>query len=155
MKHMELINWSKYIKWGKFTSTHGIELPYKWEFDKLEKEKHDEEIILSCILGLIYPSKLIGIDTIHPKSLEKYCSAIYYPKTNVFENIENPIDKNEDYVIFDDVITTGITIKKCIEKLDIRPVKIICIIDRRKEILDLSKKEPNLNVISIERDILK
>lgn len=154
-----MIEWNKYIEWGKFISTHGIELPYKWEFDRLENEERDKEIIISSILGFSYPYTLVGIHTIHPNELEKkYCSSIYYPKTNILELRygHNIIKDYEGYIIYDDVITTGRTILKCIDKIGRTPRKIICIIDRRQEVINkLSFEEKTLKITSIERDILK
>ncbi len=143
-----MIEWNKYIKWGKFISTSGIELDYKWEFDGLNDNIHDNNLILTSILSLSYPFDIVAIHTINPASLEHYCTAKYYPNTNVSDgSILN------DYVLFDDVVTTGKSMLKAIDKYKKPPKRCICIVDRRKEILDVDFN--NLDIISIERDILK
>lgn len=147
-----MIEWNKYIKWGNFKSTHGIELPFKWAFDRLEKGKRDKEIILTSVLSACLLNDLVVIHTIHPKALEKYAKAIYYPQTNLMKKQNGDLGK---YIIYDDVITTGKSMLKCIEKIGYAPEFCLCIIDRRfetqKEILNLSQ---NLKVISIKRDLL-
>lgn len=147
-----MIAWNIYIKYGHFKSTHGIELPYKWEFDRLEREEGDKVIILTSVLSAYLLNDLVVIHTVHPKDLEKYAKAIYYPQTNLIKKQSGDLGK---YVIYDDVITTGKSVLKCIEKIGYAPEFCLCIIDRRyefqKEILNLSQK---LKVISIKRDLL-
>jgi orotate phosphoribosyltransferase len=148
----QTIDWRKYIKQGNFKSTHGIELSFKWEFDRLETEVIDKEIIISSVLLAGVINNLVVIHTVHPKELEKYAKAIYYPQTNLIKKESGDLGK---YIIYDDVITTGKSILKCIEKIGYAPEFCLCIIDRRyefqKEILDLSQ---DLKVISIKRDLL-
>ena len=147
-----MINWNKYLKWGDFKSTHGIELPFKWEFDKLDTEKRDKEIILTSVLSACLLNDLVVIHTVHPKELEKYAKAIYYPQTNTMKKQRGDL---ENCIIYDDVITTGKSMLKCIKKIGYAPEFCLCIIDRRyelqKEILNLSQ---GLRVISIKRDLL-
>ena len=147
-----MIAWNKYIKWGNFKSTHGIELPFKWEFDRLETEEGDKLIILTSVLSACLLNGLVVIRNVHPKELEKYAKAIYYPQTNLMKKQSGALGK---YIIYDDVITTGKTMLKCIEKIGYAPEFCLCIIDRRyelhKEILNLSQ---DLKVISIKRDLL-
>lgn len=147
-----MIAWNIYLKYGNFKSTHGIELPFKWEFDRLETEEGDKVIILTSVLSACLLNDLVVIHTVHPKELEKYAKAIYYPQTNLIEKQSGDLGK---YIIYDDVITTGKSILKCIEKIGYAPEFCLCIIDRRfetqKEILNLSQ---NLKVISIKRDLL-
>ena len=147
-----MINWNKYLKWGDFKSTHGIELPFKWEFDRLDTEKRDKEIILTSVLSACLLNDLVVIHTVHPKELEKYAKAIYYPQTNKLISIDYNSGK---YILYDDVITTGKSMIKGIKKMGYPPEFCLCIIDRRyelqKEILNLSQ---DLRVISIKRDLL-
>lgn len=145
-----MIKWNKYIKWGDFTSTNGIELKYKWEFDRLNNYKKDENIILASILCLAHPYKIVGISTINPKSLEKHCKAIYYPKTDISDGF---VDYK--YVLYDDVITTGKNMITATKKYGKIPEKYICIVDRRDEgkkdvnYKNIDYKGINLDVISI------
>lgn len=147
-----MIAWNIYLKYGNFKSTHGIELPFKWEFDRLETEEGDKVIILTSVLSACLLNDLVVIHTVHPKELEKYAKAIYYPQTNLIEKQRGDLGK---YIIYDDVITTGKSILKCIEKIGYAPEFCLCIIDRRfefqKEIVKLSQ---DLRVISIKRDLL-
>jgi orotate phosphoribosyltransferase len=147
-----MIDWNKYLKWGNFKSTHGIELPFKWEFNRLEKEKRDKEIILASVLSACLLNDLVVIHTVHPKELEKYAKEIFFPQTNKLVNLDYVSGK---YIVYDDVITTGKSMLKCVEKIGYAPEYCLCIIDRRfefkKEILNLSQK---LKVISIKRDLL-
>ena len=155
---MVCIEWNKYIKWGKFTSTHGIELPFKWEFDRLEKNERDRELIYISVISSTIPYDLVVIHTVHPRELENYAKAIYYPTTGVF-NKRKVFSENRDlgkYVLFDDVVTTGKSMLECIEKIGRKPERCICIVDRRKEAL----KSPEdkgwfLDLVSIEQDIIK
>ena len=147
-----MIVWNKYIKYGSFKSTHGIELPFKWEFDRLETEEGDKVTILTSVLSACLLNDLVVIHTVHPKELEKYAKAIYYPQTNLIKKQSGDLGK---YIIYDDVVTTGKFMLKCIEKIGYSPEFCLCIIDRRyelqKEILNLSQ---DLRVISIKRDLL-
>lgn len=140
-----MIEWNKYIKWGDFTSTNGIKLKYKWEFDRLNNYKKDENIILTSILCLSHPYDIVGIHTINPKPLEKYCKAIYYPKNNISDGFVD-----DKYVLYDDVITTGKSMLKAIEKYGKIPERCICIVDRRDEgTRNVNYKGIDLDVISI------
>ena len=148
----QTIDWRKYIKQGNFKSTHGIELSFKWEFDRLETEVIDKEIIISSVLLAGVINNLVVIHTVHPNELEKFAKIIYYPQTNLIKKQRGDLGK---YIIYDDVITTGKSMLKCIEKIGYTPEFCLCIIDRRyecqKEILYLYH---DLRVISIKRDIL-
>lgn len=146
------INWNKYIKYGEFVSTNGIKLEFKWEFDRLSGEKRDAELILSAILGLAYPYKIVTIHSVNPKELSSYCDAIYYPKTNLSDG-----RLNGKYILYDDVVTTGKSLLKAIKYYEKRynkkPEKCVCIIDRRKK--SITDKECfELDVISIQKDVL-
>lgn len=147
-----MIAWNIYIKYGHFRSTHGIALPFKWEFDRLEREEGDRIIILTSVLSACLLNDLVVIHTVHPKELEKHAKAIYYPQTSLMKKQGGALGK---YIVYDDVITTGKSMLKCIEKIGYAPEFCLCIIDRRyelhKEILNLSQ---NLKVISIKRDLL-
>ena len=147
-----MIDWKKYIKQGAFKSTHGIELPFKWEFDKLETEEMDKEIIISSVLLACIINDLVVIHTVHPKELEKYAKAIYYSQTNYIVKKNGGLG---NYFIYDDVITTGKSMLKCIEKIGYAPEFCLCIIDRRKELQkNIVNFSPESKVISIKRDIL-
>ena len=147
-----MIAWNIYIKYGNFKSTHGIECQFKWEFDRLETEEGDKVIILTSVLSACLLNNLVVIHTVHPKELEKYAKAIYYPQTKLLKKQSGDLGK---YIIYDDVITTGKSMLKCIEKIGYAPEFCLCIIDRRyefqKENLNLSQ---DLRVISIKRDLL-
>jgi orotate phosphoribosyltransferase len=96
-------------------------------------------------LSLAYPYDIVAIHTVNPKILEKRCKAIYFPNTNVSNG-----NISEDYVLYDDVITTGKSMLKAINYYNKKPMKCICIVDRRDEaIANISCKGWNLNVISI------
>lgn len=145
-----MINWNKYIERGDFKSTHGIKLPFKWEFNKLETEERDKEIIITSVLSACLLNDLVVIHTVHPKDLEKYAKVIYYPKID-FMKKQGILGK---YVVYDDVVTTGISMLKCTEKIGHPPEFYLCIIDRRNELI---KEIANnfFSIISIERDLLK
>ena len=144
------MDWNKYIKWGTFTSTNGVVLKYKWEFDRLNNNFFDRNIILSSILSLAYPYDIVGIHTVNPLILKKVCKAIYYPNTNISEGI---VDNK--YVLYDDVVTTGTSMLKAIEKYNKKPEKCICIVDRRDDVKHAECKGWNLDIISIISNVLK
>jgi len=148
-----MIDWNKYIKRGNFKSTHGIELPFKWEFDSLETEEKDKIIIFTSVLSACLLNELVVIHTVHPHVLRNYAKAIYYPRTNIFkEQRRGDLGK---YIIYDDVITTGKSILKCIEEIGYAPEFCLCIIDRRKELQkDIANFSPELKVFSIKTHIL-
>lgn len=129
------IEWNKYIKWGKFTSTSGLELNFKWEFDRIEKDPYDRLTVMCQVFALAFGRDLIGIHTVHPKDVEKSCEGIYFPSGGCLDlrKFGKSRQHLKDYVIYDDVITTGKTIKKCIDYIGNPPSLIVCIIDRRKE----------------------
>jgi len=135
MTELIKIEWNKYIKYGWFTSTHSIELPYKFEFDKLNDNKRDKEIILAGIICLKHLYDLVAIHTIHPIEVKNFCNTIYYPTTHVFDGSGKRKTRSQlgEYVIYDDVITTGKTIEKCIELIGKKPEYCICIINRTRE----------------------
>ena len=140
-----MIEWEKYVKWGDFISTNGIPLKYKWEFDRLDKYKNDKNIILASILCLAHPYNIVGIHTINPTDLKQRCKAIYYPDTNTSDGI---VDYK--YVLYDDVVTTGTSMVRAIEKYGKRPEKYICIVDRRDEVTQhVECQSWRLNIISI------
>lgn len=128
-----IIKWNKYIEYKEFISTHGLKLPYKFEFDRLKYNKRDREIILSVIVSLRYLYDLVAIYTIHPVEVTYFCDMIYYPQTHTFNGIKKTRYQLGKYVIYDDVITTGKTIKKCIKLIDKKPEYCICIINRTRE----------------------
>jgi len=142
-----MIEWNKYIRWGKFISTSGLTLPFKWEFDRLNEPENiiESNLILTSILSLAYPYKIVGIHSINPITLEKYCSSIFYPITNCGDG---RLDKYDEYVIYDDVITTGKTIQRAIDHYykftNLEPRKCICIMDRREEF-----QSSDMEIISI------
>ena len=141
-----MIEWEKCIKWGDFMSTSGIPLKFKWEFDRLNrsnKEMVDRNIILTSILSLAHPYDIVAIHTVNPRKLKQRCKAIYYP----IDNISNGI-VDDKYVLYDDVVTTGKSMIKAIEKYAKIPEKCICIVDRRNE----SKK--NIYYKGIELEII-
>lgn len=144
-----MIDWNKYIKEGAFKSTHGIELPFKWEFDRLEKEERDKAIIFTSVISACILNDLVVIHTVHPKILRNYAKAIYYPQTNIMKK-QTHGDLGA-YILYDDVITTGKSMLKCIRKIGYPPKFCLCIIDRRKDITHFSLK---LKVISIKTYIL-
>jgi len=159
-----MIEWNKYIDFRSFISTHGIKLPYKWEFDRLELNEEDKKLILASIISMCYPTPLVIIYSVHPKSLEQFADFMYYPSSNVLEDLvykrtrRSAIQKIEDYIIYDDVITTGKTVINCIEKIGQFPSKIICLIDRREEALkSIDDNGWSLDVISLQKvlNILK
>ncbi len=135
-----MIEWNIYIKWGRFKSTNGVDLKFKWEFDRLELPFNvfDAQIITTAVRCLAYPNELVLIDTVNPKKLKEYTEIDYFPKS---KRIHNPPLGN--YVIYDDVITTGKTVKNCITVIGREPEAVICIVNREKQWL------PHLNIISI------
>ena len=143
-----MINWEKYIKWGNFKSAHGLDLPFKWEFDRLEIEPTDKKTILISILSACLLNDLVVINTVHPIELRKYANTIYYPKKNLIKKQSGNLGK---YVLYDDVITTFQSMSRCIEKIGYSPEFCLCIIDRRDgDFLAFGK---DLNIISIKRDL--
>ena len=145
-----MIEWEKYIKWGTFKSTSGIMLKYKWEFDRLNKELFDKYLIIASIISLSHPYNIVDIHTVNPVDLKSKCKAIYYPNTNISEGF---VDYK--YVLYDDVVTTGKSMLKAIQKYGKKPEKCICIVDRRDE----GKRNENyegmsLNVISVMNKLM-
>lgn len=126
------INWNKYIEYGWFTSTNDVELPFKFEFDKLEEEQRDKEIITGILYGISLIYDIVGIHTIHPKEVESLCSFKYHPEMRNCEYV--PFKSIRGFIIYDDVITTGKTISECIRVLGAKPEFCICLIDRRREV---------------------
>ncbi len=123
-----MIDWNKYIKLGKFISTNGIYLPFKWEFNKLEQEKQDSYLIISKILQISSKYQMVAIHSVHPKQLEKCFNWIFYPKKNIL--LQKEKYKLQKYIIYDDVVTTGKSIQKCINYIRIKPEFCICLVDR-------------------------
>jgi len=141
-----MIEWNEYIKYGDFTSKHGVKFKFKWEFDRLNKALNwsDAELIATAVRCLAYPNELVVIDTVNPSILKEYTESIYYPKSKRIHNA--PL---ENYVIYDDVITKGITVQECITVIGREAEAVICIVDREKHDLLL------LNIISIIDEIFK
>jgi len=145
-----MIEWNKYIKWGKFISTHGVELPFKWEFNRLEMEERDKNIIIAAILAASFRHDLVIISTYHPKELRNFADIVYYPKTNSFARIKKVRKQLNRYVIYDDVVTTGKSMINCIQQIGFCPEYCLCLMDRRMEALkSISDKGWDLDIISI------
>jgi len=125
-----LIDFSKYFVAGEFTSTHGVKLNGKYEFDLLDKpENKDARIITNKILELRNGLKLFAIQSIHPITLTDCIDGYYSPKDDTW----NFDLRGCDYIIYDDVITTGKSVEDCIKRVGKQPKFVICLVDRSAE----------------------
>jgi len=135
-----MIRWNKYIQYGEFKSSSGLTLEFKWVFDSLDfHDSLDTKIITTAIKALAYPYLLVGIESVHPKTL--VCDYIYDPKTKSFKHDKIP---QGDYVIYDDVVTKGVTVDGCQRVVGFEAEKVICIINRKVEKITI------LNIVSIQ-----
>lgn len=105
----------------------GVKSNFYWNFRKLTKE--DERKIIQELKHVINGGyDIIGIKTMGweiVNQLDCDRSICYDPKNDTLSRM--PL---EDYIIFDDVITTGNSIRKCMQKVGRLPLQILCIKNR-------------------------
>ena len=128
------INWNKYIVKKEFISTHGIKLPFKYEFDLLNlKENKDDSLkIFNFIFHFDKIFNIIYINSINPSSLYSIAKFIYYPNYNKLDYFN--INLKMDYIIYDDIITTFKTMREVINIVGYNPLFCICLKNRMKEL---------------------
>ena len=127
-----MINWNKYIKYGKFKTSAGLTSYFKFEFNylNLEKNKKDSNLILSFIKALTINYNLVSIYSINPNNIYFISDYVFYPKR---ENSVIIYSLNKPYIIYDDVISTTKTILKCINHIGKLPVFLLCLVNRTIE----------------------
>ena len=131
------MNIEDYIEKGTKKLTSGLESNIYYNFRKLtEKDRRSLVYMLEVESGGL---PIVGIMTMGYEiaKLTENRVFCYNPKENTIKNNYNPnlsskvVKKSiKKYVIFDDVITTFGTIRKCVLYIERLPEKIICIKNR-------------------------
>jgi len=136
----------KFLKFGDFTSSSGLKIWYYYNFRTFTVQvKEWKELIIKMSnfineLKSINPVRIVGIGSFgynltyavsaRLKDLSRF--SLYNPHLN---RITAGLPKDEiniykDYIIIDDVITTGSTIINAIEYYETKPLHILCLVNR-------------------------
>lgn len=129
---------------GNFTSHSGLVLPWKFE---IEKANNDDCTMFTTALDL--PSmRTTGIDT-GGTYLLRQSDRIHHFYTT--ECLYTPY-MDYDTILVDDVTTTGasfIEARNALEKFGYRVTEMVCIIDRRNEVLPPGHSGHDLDIRSL------